>query len=85
MRQKKIKIATLVELEVMSGLVTIFTFMLALLMANSNFTSYFYQDVISLPVTVRFGTLSFDTTIRHIINDGLITLFFLFIGKNLQR
>ena len=84
MRQKKIKIATLVELEVMSGLVTIFTFMLALLMANSNFTSYFYQDVISLPVTVRFGTLSFDTTIRHIINDGLITLFFLFIGMELK-
>ena len=79
MKQKRIKLSTLIESEVASGLAIILTFMVALIMANIRVTSDFYQDIIFLPVTVQFGRFSFEATILQIVNDGLMTLFFMFI------
>ncbi len=84
MRQKKIKLATLIESEIASGIAIILTFIIALAMANIDITSDFYQDVIFLPVTIDFANFSFETTTLQVVNDGLMTLFFLFIGMELK-
>ena len=84
MKQRRIKLATLIESEIASGLAIILTFMVALVMANIHVTSDLYQDIVFLPVTLQFGRFSFEATILQIVNDGLMTLFFLFIGMELK-
>ena len=82
--QRKIKLVTLAKSEVVSGLVIIFTFIAALVLANLHVTSHFYQDIVFLPITMKFGDLIYETTVVQIVNDGLMTLFFLFIGMELK-
>ncbi|MBX3486999.1 MAG: Na+/H+ antiporter NhaA [Candidatus Paracaedibacteraceae bacterium] len=84
MMQGKIKLVTLAKSEVASGLVIIFTFITALILANLHATSHFYQDIVFLPITMKFGDLIYETTVVQIVNDGLMTLFFLFIGMELK-
>lgn len=84
MKQRRIKLVTLIESEIASGLAIILTFMVALVMANIHVTSDLYQDIVFLPVTLQFGRFSFEATILQIVNDGLMTLFFLFIGMELK-
>lgn len=69
--------------EASGGLVLLVATALALVWANV--AGEVYEDVWNAPVTMELGGLTVDTDIRHVVNDGLMTLFFLVIGLEVKR
>lgn len=55
----------------------------ALVWANVDLASY--EDVWSTQLRVQLGDWSFDQDLLHVVNDGLMTLFFLVIGLEVKR
>ena len=70
--------------EVQSGLLLILATAIALLLANSAGIGP-YQDLLSLSVQVRVGTLDIDKPLLLWINDGLMAMFFLMVGLEIKR
>jgi len=81
---KRLKLYDLVESEVASGVVLIIVFALAFLLANINVTADLYSSLVYLPIKLGQGNFSYATTFIQLVNDGLMTLFFLFIGLELK-
>jgi NhaA family Na+:H+ antiporter len=57
---------------------------LALLVANSRWATL-YHSFWTTPVTVAEGTHALSLTIRHWMNDGLMAVFFLYVGLEIKR
>lgn len=70
--------------EVQSGLLLMLATAIALLLANSAGIGL-YQDLLSLSVQVRVGTLDIDKPLLLWINDGLMAMFFLMVGLEIKR
>ena len=70
--------------EVQSGLLLMLATAIALLLANSAGIGP-YQDLLSLSVQVRVGTLDIDKPLLLWINDGLMAMFFLMVGLEIKR
>ena len=73
-----------VRQETASGLLLMICTVLALLIANS-FLAYDYQHLLHIPVSIGVGSWSLDLTLHHVINDGLMTLFFFVVGLEIKR
>ena len=73
-----------IEKESSSGILLIFTTILALLLSNS-FLSAGYQAFLHIPVEIRVGPLHLDKSLYHWVNDGLMAIFFLLIGLEVKR
>ncbi len=72
------------HLEAASGLVLLLFTVIALVWANSPFsTSYF--DMLHLTLIVSVGSFGFETTLLHIVNDAVMCVFFFIIGLELKR
>lgn len=69
--------------EASGGLVLLAATVAALLWANFDLAGY--EDVFATEFDVSFGDWSWGMDLRHIINDGLMTLFFLLIGLEVKR
>jgi Na+/H+ antiporter NhaA len=52
---------------------------IAILWANSPWAQS-YWTLLDTPVGFSFGDLTFDLTVKHLINDGLMTFFFFIVG-----
>jgi Na+/H+ antiporter NhaA len=57
---------------------------IALLWANSPM-SHSYQTVWSTQLSIRIGSAGISTDLRHWVNEGLMTLFFLVVGLEAKR
>jgi NhaA family Na+:H+ antiporter len=66
-----------------SVLLIICTFM-ALLIGNSSFF-HDYEALLKMPVGLFFGDLSYSLSLHHVINDGLMTIFFFLLGLEIKR
>ncbi|MBL4603333.1 MAG: Na+/H+ antiporter NhaA [Emcibacteraceae bacterium] len=73
-----------IKKESSSGILLIFTTILALLLSNT-FMAPIYESFLHIPVEIRFGSLHLDKSLYHWINDGLMAIFFLLIGLEVKR
>jgi Na+:H+ antiporter, NhaA family len=66
------------------GIVLMGTTMLTLLVANSRWGGAF-QHFWDQPLDLRLGAWQLDQSLHHLVNDGLMALFFLLVGLELKR
>jgi NhaA family Na+:H+ antiporter len=72
------------HLEAASGLVLLFFTILALIWANSPFSSSYFS-MLHLTLAFSIGSFGFETTLLHIVNDAVMCVFFFIIGLELKR
>jgi NhaA family Na+:H+ antiporter len=71
------------ELEAASGILLLLSTVLALLWANLHTESY--REVFEYPLSMSAGRATATFTLRMLINDGLMALFFFVIGMEIKR
>lgn len=72
------------QIEAASGIVLLIAAAVALIWANSPF-AHSYHALWHLPVSVGIGGFTFSQSLHFIINDGLMTVFFLIVGMEIRR
>lgn len=77
-------ITSFLKLESASGIVLMFAASLAILLANTPLNS-FYELLLSTPVEIRIGNFEIAKPLLLWINDGLMAIFFFWIGLELKR
>jgi NhaA family Na+:H+ antiporter len=74
------------ETEAASGIVLLAAAIFALLWANLAVFGDTYEEVFEFHITAEFGgILHFDETLRKVINDALMVLFFFVVGLEIKR
>ncbi len=73
-----------IKKESSSGILLIFTTVLALILSNT-LMSPLYQSFLHIPVEIRIGALHLDKSLYHWVNDGLMAIFFLLVGLEVKR
>lgn len=73
------------RLDAAAGMTLIAATLLALLMANIPLTASGYDKVLTTPFHVAWGEIRIHASLLHVINDGLMTLFFLMVGLEVKR
>jgi NhaA family Na+:H+ antiporter len=71
------------HMEVAGGVVLLGASILALLWAN--LATGAYLDFWSTELTIRVGDFTFVEDLQHLVNDGLMAIFFLVIGLEVKR
>lgn len=72
------------HIEASSGVVLLIAVIAALVWANWP-GSHSYHDVWHLPLTIQLGSLAYSQSLHFIINDVLMTIFFLVVGLEIRR
>ncbi|MCI0681374.1 MAG: Na+/H+ antiporter NhaA [Gemmataceae bacterium] len=72
------------EVEASSGLVLLACTVIALVMMNSPWAETF-AAIWKTPVAISVGTFELRETLAHVINDGLMTIFFFVVGLEIKR
>lgn len=72
------------RVESMGGAAILSATVMALVVANSPWSSAF-DRIWNIPIEIHIGDLHFVHTLKHLINDGLMTLFFFVIALELKR
>ncbi|MBM4222976.1 MAG: Na+/H+ antiporter NhaA [Gammaproteobacteria bacterium] len=80
----KSKTLNLADTEVLSGILLIMSFLAASFIANIPALQNIYQDFVFYSVHLGLGNTIYTIPLIQIINDGLMTLFFLLIGLELK-
>jgi len=76
--------ARFLKIEAASGGLLLLAVLVAMALANSPWRGA-YLALWETPVGLSFGALDFTRSLRHWINDGLMTLFFFVISLELKR
>jgi len=77
-------ISNFFKMESAGGITLMFAAMLAMVLANTPFQSY-YSLLIETPVEIRIGALEIAKPLLLWINDGLMAVFFFLVGLELKR
>ena len=72
------------HIEAASGIVLLIAAAVALIWANSSFADS-YHALWHLPLSISIGDLTLSQSLHFIINDGLMTIFFLVVGMEIRR
>ena len=67
-----------------SGIVLLLASIGALILANSPLAGAF-EEIWQLPMAVQLGSFTLSLTLRGVINDGLMAIFFFVIGLEVKR
>ncbi|MDQ3944645.1 MAG: Na+/H+ antiporter NhaA [Actinomycetota bacterium] len=73
-----------IQLEAAGGIALLAATVAALVWANSPWSDG-YHTLWSTPVIVEAGPLHFDESLRAVVNDALMTLFFFVVGLEIKR
>ncbi len=67
------------------GILLILAASAAMILANLDVSSHFYQAFLETPVEVRIGSLDINKNLLLWVNDALMAIFFLMIGLEVKR
>ena len=73
-----------IKKESSSGILLICSTILALVLSNT-FLAPWYESLLHLSVEIRVGPLHLDKSLYHWVNEGLMAIFFLFIGLEVKK
>jgi Na+:H+ antiporter, NhaA family len=73
-----------IKVETASGIVLLVAALLALIVANSP-GQHFYSLILNYPLALRINALALNLTGDQIINNGLMTIFFLLVSLEIKR
>ena len=76
--------ARFLKIEAAAGVILLLATLTALILANSAWSTQFLKFW-DTPVGLHFGSLDLTRSLRHWINDGLMTLFFFVVALELKR
>lgn len=76
--------ARFLKIEAAAGVILLLATLTALILANSAWSTPFLEFW-ETPVGLHFGSLDLTRSLRHWINDGLMTLFFFVVALELKR
>ena len=82
--QMNYRLKNFIKFENFSGLLLIIVFVLALVISNNSISYVYYKEIVYLPITIIVGDFSLNTSLIEVINDGIMTFFFLFIGLEMK-
>ncbi len=77
-------ISSFIRGQTTSSLVLLVATIAALWWANSAYSSI-YQELIHTPIGFFVGGLELSASLKHIINDGLMVIFFFLLGLEIKR
>lgn len=80
----KIKLTDLYNSERISGIFLMMSFLAAVLAANIEPFREIYKSFVFYEISLGFADFFYTGALIHIVNDGLMTLFFLLIGLELK-
>ena len=72
------------RIEAASGLVLLAAAIVAMVWANSRWSATYFQ-ILETPLIIDFGPIHFDEDVQHLINDGLMAIFFFVVGLEIKR
>ena len=72
------------RMEAAGGIVLFAAALVAFVLANSPWHAAF-ERLWTTPVELRFGRLGFQASLRQVIDDGLMTIFFFVVGMEIKR
>lgn len=84
LRRPRLPIQEFLESESTSGILLIAAAVIALIIANSPLSNYYFE-FFHTPIKISFSFLTIDKSIHHWVNDGLMALFFLLVGMEIKR
>lgn len=80
----KLPIQEFFESESASGILLMSAAVLALIIANSPLSGYYF-DLLNSHISIGLPFLTIDKSFLHWINDGLMAIFFLLVGMEIKR
>ncbi len=72
------------RIEAASGLVLLLAAIVAIVWANSRWSATYFE-ILETPLVIDFGPFQFDEDFQHLINDGLMAIFFFVVGLEIKR
>ena len=72
------------KLEAASGLVLLFSAVLALIISNSNYSTYYF-GYLEKYIFIGFNEIGLKLSVLHWINDALMAIFFFFVTLEIKR
>lgn len=72
------------QIEASSGIVLLLAAVAALIVANSPWSNTYF-DFLDQHLVVEFGSFHLDESVLHLINDGLMAIFFFVVGMEIKR
>ena len=77
-------VARFTQIEAASGVVLLVAAVLAIIWANSQWSDTYFR-ILETPLTVELGGFHLEETVLHLINDGLMAIFFFVVGLEIKR
>jgi NhaA family Na+:H+ antiporter len=72
------------RIEAASGIVLLAATIAAMVWANSRWSATYFQ-ILETRLIIDFGPIHFDEDLQHIVNDGLMAIFFFVVGLEIKR
>jgi NhaA family Na+:H+ antiporter len=72
------------RIEAASGIVLLAATIAAMVWANSRWSATYFQ-ILETRLIIDFGPIHFDEDLQHVVNDGLMAIFFFVVGLEIKR
>ncbi len=77
-------LSSFIRAQTTSSLLLLFSTIVALWWANSIYSAT-YLNLVHTPIGLFFGDFEFKASLKHLINDGLMVIFFFLLGLEIKR